>query len=133
MSYRYLTKNEVLTIHEAMVRRYGGSLRIWDERKLDAAVEAPRSGFGGVLAHSTVWEVAAAYWFHISQAHPFESANKRTAAAACLTFLRLHGYRTTSEHKALVEIGLAVAKGVMNEEALANWLSNHVEPISSHS
>ena len=65
-AFRFLTKDEVLQIHKEMVGRHGGSLKIWDEGKLDAAVAAPRASFGGVRAHATLYDIAAAYWYHIS-------------------------------------------------------------------
>ena len=37
-------------------------------------------------------EMAAAYLFHISQAHAFVDGNKRVAPAAALAFLYLNGY-----------------------------------------
>ena len=128
-SYRFLTKERILQLHEEMVRRHGGALRIWDEGKLDAAVAAPRASFGGVRAHDTLCEIAAAYWYHISQAHPFESANKRTAAYACVTFLRLNGYVVTCTNEELAQIGYNIATGEMTEKELSCWLEGYVSPI----
>lgn len=129
MSYRFLTKNEILAIHREMVTSHGGSLRIWDESKLDAAIAAPKSGFGNIRIHDTIWEVGAAYWFHISQAHAFESANKRTAVEACLTFLFLNGYTISSDHETLFQIALDVATSKIEENDLANWLKENISCI----
>jgi death-on-curing protein len=129
MPYRFLTKAEVLCIHNEMIRRYGGRPRIWDENALDAAVQAPRAGFAGVLVHDSLSKVAAAYWFHISQAHAFEAANKRTAVEACLVFLRLNGHTIVCDHSRLAEVAIQVATGEMTEAALADWLDEHIEPL----
>jgi len=112
-----------------MVRRHGGSLRIWDNGKLDAAVAAPRATFGGIRAHNTLCDIAAAYWYHLSQAHAFESANKRTAAYACMTFLRLNGYHFTCTNEEFIQVGYDIATGKMNENALSCWLEKHVAPL----
>lgn len=124
--YRFLTKREILSIHGEMVRRHGGTLNIWDEGKLEAAVEAPRSGFAGIRVHQTLWEVAAAYWFHISQAHAFESANKRTAVEACFIFLHLNGYKVIANHEEIIQVGLGVATGEITESKLSHWLRQHI-------
>lgn len=126
MAYRFLTQEEILQIHQEMVRRHGGTLRIWYKDRLDSAVHAPKAGFGGTRAHNTVSEIAAAYWFHLSQNHPFEAANKRTAMESCMTFLRFNGFRIVWDHDALVEIGLKVAEGRMAEAELAAWLEQHL-------
>jgi death on curing protein len=127
---RFLTKGEVLAIHWEMVRRHGGRLRIWDEGRLDAAVAAPRASFGGVRAHETICDVAAAYWFHISQNHPFESANKRTAGASCLTFLHLNGFRLDCTNADFVSMGYEVANGAVKEAALSEWIASKVIPVT---
>lgn len=125
-NYRFLTKEEVLCIHRDMVRRHGGTLSIWDTNKLDAAVEAPKAGFGGIRVHKTISEVAAAYWFHISQAHAFESANKRTAFEACVTFLYLNGHRVICEHSKIIEVGVDLAIGKLTESDLVAWLEEYI-------
>ena len=112
-----------------MIRRYGGTAKIWDEGKLDSAIAAPKASFGGVRAHQNLCDIAAAYWYHISQAHPFESANKRTAAFACLTFLRLNGYIITCTSEELAQTGLDVATGKMSEEDLSLWIKCFIKPV----
>jgi death-on-curing protein len=125
--YRYLTRAEVLQIHDEMVRRYGGTLQIWDWAKLDSAIEAPKAGFGGFRVHNTIEEIAAGYWFHISQNHPFESANKRTGTEASLVFLRLNGYRITCKHSELKKKAIDVASGKIKEADLALWIKQNIE------
>lgn len=127
---RFLTKEEVLVVHREMVRRHGGRLRIWDEGRLEAAVAAPRASFGGVRAHETICDVAAAYWFHISQNHPFESANKRTAAAVCATFLELNGFHLGCTNADIISVGYKVANGVFKEAALAEWIASKAIPVT---
>jgi len=126
MAYRFLTKAEILRIHQEMVSRHGGEPHIWDSGRLDASIHAPKAGFGGILAHNSISEIAGAYWFHLSQNHPFAAANKRTAMASCLTFLRLNGFRIDCNHEELVGIGVRVAEGKMTEAELATWLEQHL-------
>lgn len=42
------------------------------------------------LLHQSLFEMAAAYLFHIARNHPFVDGNKRTALAAALVFLWLN-------------------------------------------
>ena len=112
-----------------MVVKYGGSPKIWDEGKLDAAINAPKASYGGVRAHKSIFDIAAAYWYHISQAHPFESANKRTAVMSCLTFLRLNDYRIDCSNKDIVSAGYDIATGKMSEKQLSVWLKKRVKSL----
>jgi death-on-curing protein len=51
----------------------------------------PASTFDGVYLHSDLFEMAAAYAFHIAEGQPFVDGNKRTALNAALVFLDLTG------------------------------------------
>jgi death-on-curing protein len=45
-----------------------------------------QASFGGEYVHKTVFEMAAAYAFHIAENQPFVDGNKRTALASALVF-----------------------------------------------
>ena len=59
--YRFLSLEDVLELHEMQLAHYGGA--------------------------SGIYEMAAAYAFHIAENQPFIDGNKRTALAAALVFL----------------------------------------------
>jgi len=123
--FKFLTIERILYLHRQMVALYGGSLRIWDYGKLESAVAAPKQSYGGVRAHETVYEVAAAYLFHISQAHSFEAANKRTGAIACIEFLEENGYTLEPGEKTLFELANDVASSKMSEKDVADWVEKY--------
>ncbi len=80
MDSTFLTLDEVIEIHRDMIERYGGSFGIRDEGLLESAVAMPQAGFGEQYLHADVFEMAAAYLFHIVRNHPFVDGNKRTGA-----------------------------------------------------
>jgi death-on-curing protein len=57
--------DEVIEIHQGMIERYGGSPGIRDQGLLESAVAMPQAGFAEQYLHSSVFEMAAAYLFHI--------------------------------------------------------------------
>jgi death-on-curing protein len=65
----------------------------------------------GQYLHEDLAAMAAAYLYHIAQNHPFEDANKRTAAHAAMAFLRLNDIRPPFTDDDLVDLTLAVASG----------------------
>lgn len=76
----FLTFGEVETLHRLSIARFGGSSGLRDRGGAEAAVEQSKHTFyyGG----GDVFDVAAAYAFHIAQAQAFLDGNKRTAIAA---------------------------------------------------
>ncbi len=88
----FLTLDDLLALHADRVERYGGSSGFRDAAGLSAAMGMASATFGGAFLHPTLAEMAAAYLFHVSQAHGFVDGNKRAALAAALAFLSLHGY-----------------------------------------
>lgn len=123
---RFLSIEEVLTLHETAIDEHGGSHGIRDPGLLESAVAMARQGFSGEFAHEYPFGMAAAYAFHICKNHPFVDGNKRTALAALYTFLGLNGWRLTATQDAAAEAILRVAAGAMQKEALALWIEQSV-------
>lgn len=91
MQPEFLRIEDVLRIHQDQIEHYGGSPELRDSSLLASAVETPRASFDGRFLHGDLFEIAAAYLFHLVQNHPFVDGNKRTGTAAALVFLDFHG------------------------------------------
>ena len=83
----HLSVAAVQAIHEEVLAAHGGSPGIRDPALLESAVAAPQATMMGRPLINDPIEIAAAYLFYICRNHPFVDGNKRTALAACLTFL----------------------------------------------
>ena len=105
----FLTLAEVLAVHKVQIELYGGTHGIRETGLLESAVAMPQAGFGDQLLHKTVWEMAAAYAYHISENQPFLDGNKRTGLACALTFLDLNGVEVDDPegllYGAMIEVG----------------------------
>lgn len=88
----YLTLNEVLTIHEELIARYGGAPGVRDLGAVEAALFRPQSGY-----YSDIIEEAAALAESLLINHPFVDGNKRLAFAACCIFLEINGFVLNAE------------------------------------
>ncbi len=51
----------------------------------------PKATFEGSFLYGTLYEMAAAYLFHLVQNHPFVDGNKRVGLMATIIFLGLNG------------------------------------------
>lgn len=111
----FLTLAEVVEIHADQVQRYGGSDGVRDMNLLSSAVAMPYASFSGSFLHSDIYEMAAAYAFHICQNHPFIDGNKRTALASSLVFLELNGISVLDAGGKLYDAMIAIANGQMSK------------------
>jgi death on curing protein len=119
---RHLSREIVLEIHAAAIRRFGGSPGIRDGALLESAVVAPRATFGGKSLYEDTVAVSAAYLVLLCGNHPFVDGNKRTALGACLVHLQLNGYKPAPDGPMWEHLTLDVAKGLLTREEVTQRL-----------
>lgn len=125
MTPDFLSLAEVLEIHRDQIERYGGKTGIRDLGLLQSALAMPAAGFGGRYLHGDLFEMAAAYLFHIVRNHPFVDGNKRTGAVAALVFLFLNGMEIEASEDIFEQTVRAVAEGKMDKSAIAGFFREH--------
>jgi death-on-curing protein len=123
---KFISLSEVLEIHADQISSFGGTPGIRDEGLLESALAQPQATFGGQFLHSTIYEQAAAYLYHIAMNHPFIDGNKRTAFAVMDTFLRLNGYSLNLTNEQAYNLVMQVAQGRMIKPELTSYLEQFV-------
>lgn len=90
----YLTTNQVIAINTMQIQVYspGEQIGVKEPGLLDSAINRPRQSVFGSDAYPTIYEKAAALTESLAKNHPFQNANKRTALASLIIFLRLNHY-----------------------------------------
>jgi len=121
----FLTLDEVLSLHEDQIRRYGGSGGVRDLGLLQSAIGNVMATFDGAFLHQSLFEMAAAYLFHICRNHPFVDGNKRTAVAAALIFLEMNGVEIDAGEKDFYDLAIGVAEGKVTKAAVAVFFEEH--------
>lgn len=121
----FLSLDEVLEIHRDQLARYGGAAGVGDLGLLQSALAQPQATFGGQFLHANVFEMAAAYLFHIVQNHPFVDGNQRVGAVAAIVFLLLNEEDTTATSAELESLVLAVAQGQRTKLEIAQFFRDH--------
>lgn len=124
MAPEFLTVDDVLEIHHDQINLYGGQHGTRDLGLLESAVGQPPASFGGNYLHSTIYDMAAAYLFHIVQNHPFIDGNKRAGAMAALVFLDWNEIELRDENEGLVDITLRVASGKAGKPEVAEFFQS---------
>lgn len=125
MPLTFLTFEEVLRIHGDQIDRYGGSPGIRDAKVLKSALAMPQAGAGGEYFHGDVFEMAAAYLYHLVQNHAFVDGNKRVGTAAAIVFLAMNGIEIARANDELVDLVLGVASGKTSKADVAGYLRRH--------
>lgn len=122
----FLEIDDILEMHRYLVERYGGSQGVRDMGLLESAVAMPAAGFGDEYLHKDLFEMAAAYLFHIVGNHPFVDGNKRTGAAAAGLFLERNGISCDVDEQSFEDMVLAVARGEADKAAAADFFRKHL-------
>lgn len=117
----FLGLNEVIEIHNDQIQRYGGTSGIRDIELLEFAVAMPAVGFGGNYVHTDIYEMAAAYLYHIVQNHPFIDGNKRTGAVAALVFLMMNGIEVNADEDSFEKMVRSAAEGKTDKATIARF------------
>ena len=118
----FLTLAEVIDIHSNQMRLYGGLPGIRDINLLSSAIAMPHASFHGEYLHNGIYEMAAAYAFHIGRNHPFVDGNKRTALVVALVFLELNGISISDVQGNLYDAMLDISTGKLNKSEFASIL-----------
>jgi death-on-curing protein len=122
---RFLTISEVLYLHDKSLERYGGSAGIREPGLVESALGSAQNAFW--YGHGNLFEIAAAYAFHIAESQSFVDGNKRTAAAAAIAFLRVNGIRFPKDDGSVYRAMIQIAEKRLDKPGLAAVLRVLVE------
>lgn len=122
---KFLTLEQVEALHKLQIDRYGGSHGIRDEGLLLSALAQPESGFGDQYFHKDLYEMAAAYLFHLVKNHAFHDGNKRIAALTAAVFLQVNGLSVTAKEDEFEKLVLDAAQNLATKEQIAAFFRDN--------
>jgi death-on-curing protein len=125
----FLELEDVFELHADSIARYGGDIGVRDRGLIDAAVAVPRQSFGGEYLHKTLFEMAAAYAFHIAESQGFVDGNKRAGLAAATAFLAMNGYDLIEREDRLYAAMIAISARTLDKGGLARLFEECSQPI----
>ena len=121
----FLDLEHIMRLHLSLIEHYGGLDGVRDMGLLHSAIGMPQAAYGGEYLHGDIFEMAAAYLYHIVQNHPFLDGNKRTGSAAGIVFLAMNDIQIDNDEEGLVEITLSVASGQTGKAEIAEFFRSH--------
>ncbi len=120
-----LSVPQIVLMHSALIKETGGMDGIRDENLLDSAVNAPFQTYGGEYLYKSLEAKAARLGYFLIKNHPFVDGNKRIGMLAMMVFLELNGAGLNCTDQDIVETGLKIAAGEMDDKELLEWILRH--------
>lgn len=125
---KWVNRQQVEFIHEAVIEIGGGSHGLRDAALLESALARPQNLYA--YGESDTFELAASYAEAISRNHAFVDGNKRTAFYVAADFLERNGHELQAakgiEHAAMME---QLGQGKISREDVAAYLQEHSRQI----
>ncbi|NEQ96274.1 MAG: type II toxin-antitoxin system death-on-curing family toxin [Cyanothece sp. SIO2G6] len=126
---RYLTLEEVMSLHHQILKRSGGTEGVRDLGSLKSAIGQPMMTFEGEDLYPTLVDKAAALGFSLVMNHPFVDGNKRTGHAAMEIFLVMNGLEILAPVDEQESIILSLAASSCDRAEFTRWLESRVREI----
>ncbi|XZE43830.1 type II toxin-antitoxin system death-on-curing family toxin [Pirellulaceae bacterium SH467] len=121
----FLTLDDILESHLNQIDTYGGCHGIRDIGLLESAIAQPEASFGGQYLHADIFEMAAAYLYHLVMNHPFVDGNKRVGLEAALIFLEINDKSLIANDDELVDLVLKTTAGQIGKREIAELFRSH--------
>jgi death-on-curing protein len=122
---QFLTLDDLLETHAEQISTHGGADGIRDVGLLESAWAQPEAKFGGQFLHVDIFEMAAAYLFHLVKNHPSIDGNKRVGLEAALLFLEINGHSIETPDESLVDLVLRTVVGEIDKQQIAEFFRAH--------
>ncbi len=122
---RFLDLDHIMRLHRSLFEHYGGIDGTRDIGLLHSAIAMPQASYDGESLHTDIYEMAAAYLYHLVQNHPFLDGNKRTGAASAIVFLAINDVQIDNDEDGLVALTLSVATGQVGKSEIAEFFRSH--------
>lgn len=127
MALSFLTKEEVLRLHEQGIEEFGGSHGLRDEGALESALLAAENR--AYYEDASLAVCAATYAYHLTQAHAFIDGNKRIGAAAALLFIRLSDARLKMAKTEIIELFLKIAASEITRDEVEQLFEQRIAKV----
>jgi death on curing protein len=85
----FLTLDEVLQIHARSLAEHGGSEGVREPGLVESTLASAENMFH--YGRGDLFDIAAAYAFHLAESQAFLDGNKRTAVVVAMVFLARNG------------------------------------------
>jgi death on curing protein len=123
----FLTREQIDIIHWDQIEAWGGLHGLRSQDALESAIAQPKNVY--VYGGGDLYEIAAAYAFHIAESQAYLDGNKRTGVQTAADFLEINGIDTSPlPELAMYEAMIRVATHMLDRSGLAVFLREVLKP-----
>ncbi len=123
----YLSKEQIILLHERLIEAFGGSSGVRSENILDLCVNSIHQTFDGIDLYPSIIHKAVHLGFSLVTNHAFIDGNKRIGTHAMLVMLALNGYELDYSNSELIDIIMSIASSTKSEDDLLKWVKEHLQ------
>ena len=116
----FLTIEQIKILHRIALERHGGQEGLRDAATLESAAMHPCNVW--LYAGGDLFDIAAAYAFHLAEAQAFVDGNKRSGMGAALVFLEGNGVSVPEATEELYQAMISIAGRRLDKAGLAALL-----------
>jgi len=117
---------DVISIHNLLIERFGGIKGIRDKNSLDSALNRPYQTFEGQDLYPSIIEKLAALIESIIKNHPFNDGNKRLGYTLCRLVLLENKMDLDAKEDDKYSFIIQIAENKLNFDEISDWLKKHV-------
>lgn len=123
----FMTRARVDALHRLSLEQHGGQDGLRNEHGLESALAQPMNAH--FYGQGDLFDLAAAYAYHIAENQPFIDGNKRTAITTALFFLEENGVNTSAITNAeLYDAMIGIAEKRIDKAGLAAMFRRSLKP-----
>ena len=120
-----LTKDELLQLHTKVIKASGGSDGVRDINLINSALDRHKTTFGGIDLYDNIEKKIAVTTHSLITNHGFIDGNKRIGVIVLDVLSELNHIDLKYTQKDLIDLGLGVAEGKLNDEDIYNGIIKH--------
>ncbi len=121
-----ITVDNILLFHKKIIKETGGSEGIRDIKLIESGLNRAFATFDGNDLYPEIIDKIAAITYSLVKNHGFVDGNKRIGVATMVLLLKLNDIDIVFSQQELIELGLKVADGSLNEKDIKEWLKSHI-------
>lgn len=125
MIWRFLTVEDVVALHHALINETGGSHGLRDAGLLDSAIARAENKVN-YDPHATAPSIAASLSWGLIKNHAFIDGNKRIGLASMVVLLNANGFVLTSSPEEETAMVLRAAASEITEDEWTAWVARNV-------
>lgn len=126
---KFLSFDQVVKIHDSLIREFGGSLGIRSKELLDSAINRMQASFDGEDLYPTIFEKASSLLQSLVKNHPFVDGNKRTTLESVDVFFKINDFEANLDQEEIEDVVLKVAQSQLKFEEIAQFLKKNYKKI----